>query len=156
MIGDCNGTNTPRQFFLSSVLNGFPRRLGGLLCLIEPAKANPLTAELTFCRVLSRPSTPLLINNGPFVHNLGHASYWYRQQSQTRRREYLGARLDPMLVLHVAQRAIYAGAITAHVAQLAYDQELLASLLTGRAPLGLADRHRLEQLGYGHILPPPE
>ena len=80
-----------------------------------------------------------------------HGPYWYKREAAGGKAIYVGRAIDPALFAVMEQRQAYQPAIEAHIAQLAADQRLLQDLIEGQ-PLNLAERHRLEQLGYGHLV----
>ena len=79
-----------------------------------------------------------------------HGPYWYKRHTKTRQQVYIGRNLKPAVVALVNERSAYEETIKAHIAQLAADQRLLQDLIEGQS-LSLQERHRLEQLGYGHL-----
>ena len=80
-----------------------------------------------------------------------HGPYWYKREVAGGKAIYLGREIDPNLLAVMEQRRAYQATIEAHIVQLAADQRLLQDLIEGQ-PLNLNERHRLEQLGYGHLI----
>lgn len=81
-----------------------------------------------------------------------HGPYWYRRR-KSGAREYVGRELDRRLCQAVELRDGLAPALAAHVVQLQADSALLEAVMEGTRPLQLADKQRLDELGYAMLIP---
>jgi hypothetical protein len=81
-----------------------------------------------------------------------HGPYWYRRQ-KSGKREYVGRELNTQLVQAVTLRESFYDTVGHHLAVMQGDSDLLTDMIQGTRTLDVEDRHRLDELGYGLLIP---
>ncbi len=81
-----------------------------------------------------------------------HGPYWYCRTAGGKW-EYIGRKLPAALQQEIELRDGLAPALAAHIAQLQADSALLDAVIQGSRPLQLADKQRLDELGYAMLIP---